>query len=59
MTGFVHLRLHTEYSLTDGVVRVEPPKRKGGGQGATLTSRAAEMGYPDPIDRDGRLDNAS
>ncbi len=46
MTGFVHLRLHTEYSLTDGVVRVEPPKRKGGGQGATLTSRAAEMGYP-------------
>src|SRR3546814_15143617 len=38
--GFVHLRLHTEYSLTDGVVRVEPPKRKGGGVGETLTSRA-------------------
>ena len=44
--SFVHLRLHTEYSLTDGVVRIEPPKRKGGGQGATLTSRAAELGYP-------------
>jgi DNA polymerase III subunit alpha len=46
MSAFVHLRLHTEYSLTDGVVRVEPPKRKGGGQGATLTSRAAELGFP-------------
>jgi DNA polymerase-3 subunit alpha len=42
---FVHLRLHTEYSLTDGVVRLEPPKRKGGGAGATLTSRAAELGF--------------
>ncbi|MEW6166287.1 MAG: DNA polymerase III subunit alpha [Pseudomonadota bacterium] len=46
MTGFVHLRVHTEFSLTDGVVRVEPPKRKGGGVGATLTSRAAELGFP-------------
>src|SRR3546814_18178542 len=44
--GFVHLRLHTEYSLTDGVVRVEPPKRKGGGVGATLTSRADELQMP-------------
>ncbi|MGH8461789.1 MAG: DNA polymerase III subunit alpha [Stenotrophobium sp.] len=26
--SFVHLRLHTEYSLTDGIVRVEPPRRK-------------------------------
>jgi DNA polymerase III subunit alpha len=43
---FVHLRLHTEYSLTDGIVRVEPPKRKGGGQGATLGSRAAELKLP-------------
>lgn len=43
---FVHLRVHTEYSLTDGIVRVEPPKRKGGGVGATLTSRAAELGFP-------------
>lgn len=44
--GFVHLRLHTEFSLTDGVVRVEPPKRKGGGVGATLVSRAAELKMP-------------
>jgi len=44
--SFVHLRLHTEYSLTDGIVRVEPPKRKGGGVGATLTSRAAELKFP-------------
>ncbi|TJY62095.1 DNA polymerase III subunit alpha [Sinimarinibacterium sp. CAU 1509] len=46
MTGFVHLRLHTEYSLIDGIVRVEPPKRKGGGAGATLISRTAELGFP-------------
>jgi DNA polymerase III subunit alpha len=44
--NFVHLRVHTEFSLTDSVVRVEPPKRKGGGVGATLTSRAAELGFP-------------
>ena len=44
--SFVHLRLHTEYSLSDGIVRIEPPKRKGGGQGATLTSRAAELRLP-------------
>ncbi|HUP92082.1 MAG TPA: DNA polymerase III subunit alpha [Solimonas sp.] len=44
--SFVHLRIHTEYSLTDGVVRVEPPRRKGGGQGATLTTRAAELKLP-------------
>jgi DNA polymerase III subunit alpha len=44
--SFVHLRVHTEFSLTDSVVRVEPPKRKGGGVGATLTSRAAELGFP-------------
>ncbi len=46
MSGFVHLRLHPEYSLTDGLVRVEPPKRKGGGAGATLTSQAAKLGLP-------------
>ena len=33
--GFVHLRLHSEYSLVDGLVRVKP-----------LVSRAAEMGMP-------------
>ena len=37
MSAFVHLRLHTEYALTDGTVRVEPPKRKGGGQGDTIS----------------------
>ena len=44
--GFVHLRLHTEYSLTDGLVRVEPPKRKGGGAGETLSSQAAKLKFP-------------
>ncbi len=43
---FAHLRIHTEFSLVDGTIRVEPPKRKGGGQGATLTSKAAELGVP-------------
>jgi DNA polymerase III subunit alpha len=33
MTDFVHLRLHTEYSLVDGIVRVKP-----------LMSRVAELG---------------
>ena len=33
MTDFVHLRLHTEYSLVDGLVRVKP-----------LASRVAELG---------------
>ncbi|NND67186.1 MAG: DNA polymerase III subunit alpha [Halioglobus sp.] len=35
MTDFVHLRLHTEYSLIDGLVRVKP-----------LVSRVAELGMP-------------
>jgi len=46
MSSFVHLRVHTEYSLNDGIVRVEPPKRKGGGTGDTLTTRAAKLGFP-------------
>ncbi|TXH04133.1 MAG: DNA polymerase III subunit alpha [Nevskiaceae bacterium] len=44
--SFVHLRLHTEFSLIDGLVRVEPPKRKGGGSGATLSARASELKLP-------------
>ncbi len=44
--GFVHLRLHTEFSLIDGLVRVEPPKRKGGGAGETLSSLAAKLKFP-------------
>ncbi|MCB1732279.1 MAG: DNA polymerase III subunit alpha, partial [Halieaceae bacterium] len=35
MTEFVHLRLHTEYSLVDGLVRVKP-----------LIQRVAELGMP-------------
>ncbi|MDB5968972.1 MAG: polymerase subunit alpha [Hydrocarboniphaga sp.] len=46
MSGFVHLRLHTEYSLTDSIVRVEPPKRKGGGSGGTLTQAVAAHRQP-------------
>ncbi|MCC2657839.1 MAG: polymerase subunit alpha [Panacagrimonas sp.] len=42
---FVHLRLHTEFSLTDGLIRVEPPKRKGV-EGATLASQVARLGMP-------------
>ncbi|MEJ2345149.1 MAG: DNA polymerase III subunit alpha [Gammaproteobacteria bacterium] len=34
-TGFVHLRLHTEYSLVDGLVRIKP-----------LTRVVAELGMP-------------
>jgi DNA polymerase-3 subunit alpha len=43
--GFVHLRLHTEYSVVDGLIRVEPPKRKGV-EGATLASHVAKLGMP-------------
>jgi len=35
MTAFVHLRLHTEYSLVDGLVRIKP-----------LMKQVAEMGMP-------------
>ena len=35
MTDFVHLRLHTEYSLVDGLVRITP-----------LVERVAAMGMP-------------
>jgi DNA polymerase-3 subunit alpha len=35
MTDFVHLRLHTEYSLVDGLVRIKP-----------LVQRVAELGMP-------------
>ena len=46
--GFVHLRVHTEYSLVDSIIRVEPPKRKGrtGGNSQTLTERAKQMKLP-------------
>ncbi len=35
MTEFVHLRVHTEFSLVDGLVRIKP-----------LVARAAELGMP-------------
>ncbi len=35
MTDFVHLRLHTEYSLVDGLVRIKP-----------LVQRVADLGMP-------------
>ena len=35
MSEFVHLRLHTEYSLVDGLVRIKP-----------LVNRVAELGMP-------------
>ena len=35
MSDFVHLRLHTEYSLVDGLVRIKP-----------LVNRVAELGMP-------------
>jgi len=47
--SFVHLRVHTEYSVADSIIRVEPPKRKGSGgsiNAQTLTERAAEIGLP-------------
>ncbi len=46
--AFVHLRVHTEFSLLDSIIRVEAPKRKGrtGGNSRTLTERAAELKLP-------------
>merc|ERR1711965_879961 len=35
MTTFVHLRLHTEYSLIDGLLRIKP-----------MMARVAELGMP-------------
>ena len=45
--SFVHLHLHTEFSLIDSLIRVEPPVRKSsGGNVQSLTTRAAELGLP-------------
>src|SRR6266850_5592733 len=43
--SFVHLQLHTEFSLTDGIIRVE----RGDDDGArfrTLVEQAADLGFP-------------
>jgi DNA polymerase III subunit alpha len=52
--GFVHLRLHTEYSLIDGTIRLERPdpiqndakERHKEDRFKTLAERAAELGLP-------------
>ena len=45
--SFVHLHLHTEFSLIDSLIRVEPPARKSSGANTqSLTGRAAELGLP-------------
>jgi DNA polymerase-3 subunit alpha len=54
MTAFVHLRLHTEYSLVDGTIRLERPEpiqnddkqRHKEERFKTLAERAAELGLP-------------
>ena len=33
---FVHLRMHTEYSVTDGIVRIDPVIEKVLSQGLSL-----------------------
>ena len=35
MTGFVHLRVHTEFSLSDGIVRIKPLVKSTAIPGAT------------------------
>jgi DNA polymerase-3 subunit alpha len=52
--SFVHLRLHTEYSLVDGTIRLERPEpiqddakqRHKEERFKTLAERAAELGLP-------------
>ncbi|HUR39863.1 MAG TPA: DNA polymerase III subunit alpha [Verrucomicrobiae bacterium] len=54
--GFVHLRVHTEYSLTDGIIRLErpdprtleddPKQRHLEPRFKTLIEQAVELGFP-------------
>ena len=52
--GFVHLRVHTEYSLSDGIIRLERPDAKQDDARArheedrfkTLAEQAVELGFP-------------
>ena len=48
MSGFVHLRLHSEYSLVDSIIRVTPFKKKGEIKPylQPLTEHAAALGMP-------------
>jgi DNA polymerase-3 subunit alpha len=44
---FVHLHVHTEFSLVDSLIRVEPPARKSQGANVeTLTGACAKRGLP-------------
>ncbi len=44
---FVHLHLHTEFSLVDSLIRIEAPARKSAGANVqTLTGCAARLGLP-------------
>ena len=44
---FVHLHLHSEFSLVDSLIRIEPPARKSAGANVQcLTAKAAMLGLP-------------
>ena len=47
MQGFVHLHVHTEYSLVDGVVRIDSERSDGGGPGREgLIDATVRLGMP-------------
>ena len=47
MQGFVHLHVHTEYSLVDGVVRIDSERSDGGGLGREgLIDATVRLGMP-------------
>ena len=46
MTRFVHLHVHTEYSLVDGVVRIDSEREDGAIVREGLVDAVARMGMP-------------